>query len=157
MAIQPKKRIRALAIPGSIIGPARQHLYRQAYAQIKKATEQGFYLEAITLIESLVSDRLESRITFLKHTDFSFKTLGELIAETKKLETDTDFRDLVVTRLDKWRDSRNRSLHEMAKLADGDTSNWNDRVKTIIPIAEEGSATLRAIDKRYKQLRRLGV
>lgn len=148
-----RKRTRAIAVPGSNVGDARYHLYRQAYRQINQALEQGFYLEAITLVESLVSDRVESRLTFLKGTDFSFKTLGSLIAESKKVETDPVLKQLVTQRLDNWRDARNRALHEMAKLADGDAATWDDRVQSVIPVAEEGLATLRAIDKRYQELR----
>ena len=151
------KRTRAVAASGSHIGGVRHHLYRQAYRQINRALEYGFYLEAITLIESLVSDRLESRLTFLKKTDFSFKTLGTLIAESKRIETDSALKELIAQRLDKWRNDRNRALHEMVKLADGDTATWDDRMKAVVPIAKEGLATLRAIDKRYKELRKLSA
>ena len=130
----------------------RYHLYKQAYAQIKRAMEQGFYLEAITLVESLASDRIESRLTFLKGADFSFKTLGALIQESKRTETDTTLKYLVAQRLSTWRIARNKSLHEMAKLANGDTTNWDDRMRDVKPIAKEGLATLQAIDKRYKVL-----
>lgn len=152
MGTSTHKRTRAIAVPGSPVGGMRYKLYRQAHAQINLALEQGFYLEAITLVESLASDRIESRLTFLRQSDFSFKTLGCLIAESRRVETDQLLKDLVTQRLDAWRVTRNKSLHEMAKLADGDATSWNDRVQAVIPVAKEGLATLRAIDKRYKEL-----
>lgn len=149
-----KVRKRALAIKGSSVGTLRHQLYRQAYKQIKIAMDQGFYLEAITLIESLVSDRLESRLSFRKKSDFSFKTLGDLIREMKKVESDTLLKELVVSRLDKWRISRNQAIHEMVKLADGTMDDWNSRNETLIDVAKKGLATLRAVDKRCKELRK---
>ena len=151
------KRTRAVAIPGSDVGGVRYHLYRQAYTQINRALELGFYLEAITLVESLVTDRVESRLSFLKKTDFSFKTLGTLIAESKKLEPDAVLKDLVTQRLDQWRDARNKALHEMAKLANGVATTWDERVQNVVPVAKEGLTTLRAIDKRCKELRKLSA
>lgn len=34
--------------------------YREAWTRIKQAQEQGFYLEAVTIEESIISDRLMS-------------------------------------------------------------------------------------------------
>lgn len=149
-------RTRAVATPDTTVGSARYNLYKQAYSRINEAMQQGFYLEAITIIESLVSDRLESRLTFVMGYDFSFKTLGELITKTKNVETDVALRALIDQDLDNWRKARNKSLHEMAKIADGDSSKWADRVKGLIPVAKDGLTVLRAIDKRYKTLRKLG-
>lgn len=148
---------RAIATPGTTIGSTRYNLYKQAYSRINDATKQGFFLEAITIIESLVSDRIESRLTFLKGRDFSFKTLGGLIKESRKIETDSALRGLVDQNLDRWRNDRNKALHEIAKIADGDSSTWEDRVKGIVPVATDGLKVLRAIDKRCKDLRKLGL
>lgn len=114
--------------------------------------KQGFYLEAIAIIESLVSDRLESRLTFLKQADTSFKTLGTLINESKSLETDPLFKTLVTVDLNNWRELRNKAMHEMVKLASGDVSTWDDRVKALVPVAEEGLKILRAIDNQHKKI-----
>ena len=152
----PKQRTRALANQGTPVGAMRYSLYKQAYTRIAEASEQGFHLEAISVIESLVSDRLESRLSFLKGHDFSFKNLGPLITEMRRLESDEDLRKLVDQDLDEWRKSRNRDVHEMAKMADGDFSTWADRAKELIPIGKKGLSCLRAIDKRYRELRRLG-
>lgn len=157
MSSSTSQRKRAIAMSGSTIGSSRYNLYKQAYSRINDATKQGFYLEAITIIESLVSDRLESRLSFLKGCDFSFKTLGGLIKESRKTETDSELRWLVDQDLDKWRNDRNKALHEMAKIADGDSSTWEERVKGIIPVAMAGLKILRAIDKRCKDLRKLDL
>jgi len=150
------KKARALAAPGSAVGPARYSLYKMAYGRINEALQQGFYLEAITIVESLVSDRLESRLTFLLGTDFSFKTLGQLITKIRGTETDSGLLLLVDKDLDQWREARNKSLHEMAKIEDGDSSTWADRFTSLVPTSKEGLRVLRAIDARCKALRKLG-
>lgn len=148
------KRTRATASPGTSVGIQRYALYKAAYSRIKLATEQGFYLEAITLIESLISDRLESRLTFLKKTDFSFKTLGTLIDQMKAQESNSDIQVLIADRLNKWRNSRNISIHEMVKLSNSDASTWLDRTNTLSFVAEEGFEILRELDKILKCLRK---
>lgn len=150
-----KKRSRALAVPKTKVGKMRYNLYKQAYEQINNAMKQGFYLEAITLIESLVSDRLESRLTYLKRSDFSFKTLGTLIKTINQIETDILLKNLVSHGLNVWRDSRNKALHEMIKLEDGEETTWDQRKISLLSVAEEGLSTLRSIDKRCKELRKL--
>ncbi|MBK8182926.1 MAG: hypothetical protein IPK63_08495 [Candidatus Competibacteraceae bacterium] len=70
MASNPKNRNRAIATADNNIGITRYQLYKRAYAKINESIKQGFYLEAISIIESLISDRLESRLTFLKGSDF---------------------------------------------------------------------------------------
>lgn len=72
----------------------RGMLYKNAFSRINLAMEQGFHLEAISLIESLVSDRLESRLSFLKQKDFSFEPLGSLIKEIGRIKKTTGSRNL---------------------------------------------------------------
>jgi hypothetical protein len=148
------RKTRAVAVPGTHIGKERYQLYREAYSRINEARAQGFYLEAITIVESLVSDRLESRLSYLLNNDFSFKTLGDLIARSRAEETDGELRTLVGQDLDAWRVRRNKALHELAKIADGDTAAWETRTAEFAKTARDGLETLRKIDKRVKQLRK---
>jgi hypothetical protein len=154
MVTTKKTRRRALAVPGTPIGRVRHNLYKRAYSRINEAIAQGFYLEAITLIESLIGDRLEHRLTFLKQQDFSFKNLGELIAEARKTEIDHKLKQLVLGPLDSWRQARNSAVHEMAKIADGDLPTWEERMSSLEIIATGGLTMLRDIDKRCQQLRK---
>lgn len=147
------KRTRAIAHPGSQTAAMRAAMYRAAYARITEATKAGFHLEAITIVESIVADRLESRLTFVLGRDFSFQHLGSLITKARQTETDPILLSLVDNDLDSWRKSRNKALHEMAKIASGDTTTWSDRVAGLIPISKDGLALLRSIDKRIKELR----
>ena len=151
--MQNQKRIRAIALSGSHIAKLRQHMYQSAFARIKEANNAGYYLESITLIESMLSDRLESRLTYLLKTDFSFKNLGSLIKKAREIENDLILRKYLAEDLDLWRDARNKALHEMVKIADGETITWNDRVKVINEVSSNGLTLLRAIDNRLKALK----
>lgn len=147
-------RTRAVATPGSANAKARAEMYKSAYSRIAESSKAGFHLEAITIIESLIADRLESRLTFVLQRDFSFQHLGSLITKARQVETDPTLLGLVDQDLDKWRKSRNKALHEMAKIADGDTTSWQDRVNGLVPISEEGLRLLRVIDKQIKALKK---
>jgi hypothetical protein len=147
------KRTRAIAHPGSQTAKMRADMYRAAYARINEATKAGYHLEAITIIESIVSDRLESRLTHVIGKDFGFQHLGSLITKARQVENDPILLPLIDKDLDNWRKSRNKALHEMAKIATGDTTTWSDRVAGLIPIATDGLALLRKIDRQIKALK----
>jgi hypothetical protein len=151
-----KVKTRAQSLPGTDVGRLRYSLYRQAYARISEASKKGFISRAIAIIESLITDRLESRLTFLMDRDVSFKTLGNLIAEIRKMEMDETFKQLVSNDVDRWRASRNIAIHEMAKIADGEFLTWESRAKAIEAVAASGLTCLRAIDRRFKTLRKSG-
>lgn len=152
----PARKLRAIATPGSTVATQRYHLYRMAYRQISNAIEKGFYLEAITLIESICADRLESRLTFLSGNNVGFRNLGPLIQEMKLNENDGILKNIVTQDLEAWRLMRNEAVHEMAKLEAGDTSTWADRVQVLVIVVEEGLNVLRNLKNRDRALRRAG-
>ena len=146
-------RIRALAQTHNNVGHRRHNLYREAYGRISKAINDKYFLEAVTLTESLLTDRLESRVTFLLRKDYSFKTLGELIRKIKERENDVQLRELVVAGVESWREERNNALHEMAKMEEGDSRSWDARMAELPAIAGTGLKVLRQVDSRIKMLR----
>lgn len=146
------KRIRALATKGTKVGKTRYNLYKEAYARINESIQAGYCLEAIVLIESLVADRLESRLSFLKKKDISFRPLGKLIESSQKIETDADMKKLVEN-LNECRLKRNKAIHEMVKISDGEFPTWEARIKDVAASAKNGLSCLRAIARRCKQLR----
>lgn len=146
-------RMRALAQTHNDVGHRRHNLYREAYNRISKAINDKYFLEAITLTESLLTDRLESRVTYLLGKDYSFKTLGQLIGKIKKRECDAQLSELVLGDVESWRNTRNNALHEMAKMEDGDTRSWDARMAELPAIAGTGLKVLRHVDSRIKTLR----
>ena len=132
---------RAIAKPHAGIGSHRYELYVQAWQNVQAATTAGFHLEAITLLESLLGDRMESRASFLTGTNVGFKTLGYLIKTLRDLETVPVFSDLV-DRIDKWRKPRNRALHEMVKFESGTLPSWEQQRAGLPSVVREGQQLL---------------
>lgn len=128
---EPRKR--AITASDNDIGQERHKLYKSSFSWIKKSIGAGYYLEAISVVESLVADRLESYLSLLLAKDFSFKTLGEVIQAINKLgksnKTDELLRSLVLDNLEHWRKARNKAAHEMVKIEDGKRVSWEERVK----------------------------
>lgn len=112
------ERVRAIALDTNNVGNQRYNLYKKVIEHINKSIDNGYYLEAITLIESLIADRLESHLTFIKGEDFSFKTLDKIVKNFSrhKSDIDDDLYRLVEEYVNNWKEKRNLVLHEMAKL-----------------------------------------
>ena len=148
-----QKRIRATADPGTQVGQERYQLYREAFEWINKSIDEGYYLEAISLIESLLADRLESRVCFITRSPHGFKTLGPLINDIRSRETDPTLRQVVTTDVNQWREDRNKAAHEMVKIEPGKKVSWTDRVAINKQVAKEGLRILHKIHDRIRQLK----
>lgn len=148
-----KYRKRAVRTSDNSVSQERYELYKAAFEWIAKSIAEGFYLEAISLEESLITDRLESYLTWLTETDFSFMTLGQLRKGIEQHETDDALRLLVLNELDQWRKARNKAAHEMVKIEDGKKIDWSDRMRTNQVVAEMGLELIRKIDRQTKKLR----
>ena len=103
------KRERAIAIPHAGVGMTRYQLYRKAWGRVESATEAGYYLEAITLLESILTDRLESRASYLTGRNEGYQNLGPLIHTLRQHESIADFRP-IIDRIDAWRERRNEAV-----------------------------------------------
>jgi hypothetical protein len=147
-------RTRATAASDNDIGQERYELYKSSFDWIKKSIDEGYYLEAISILESLVSDRLESYLSFSLDRDFCFKNLGALIDKIKSDETDEILRSLIINDLDKWRKQRNKAAHEMVKIEDGKSVVWEERVKINKEVAETGLLLFHNINNRIRKLRK---
>lgn len=146
-------RIRAISKHNNNIGQERYRLYNSAFSWINKSINYGFYIEAISITESLITDRLESHLSSITNTDYGFKTLGNLIKGIKSHESDEVLCDLVIDNLNDWRKARNKTAHEMVKIEDGKQITWEERVEINKEVAEQGLQLVRKIDKRIRQLR----
>ena len=67
---------------GSKVGIIRHEYIKRAMEQYNKAMENGYYIEAIALMESAISDRLESTLNYLfPEKNHSYSTIGSLIGD----------------------------------------------------------------------------
>jgi hypothetical protein len=149
-----KKEIRATADGNSVVGMQRYRTYKASISRIKKAIEEEYYLEAITLCESLIADRLEHRLKYLTKSDkFSFGMLFNLQKKIEELEPDGKLNVLVNEKLHLWRRKRNDALHAMAKIEDGDSREWEDKLLECKVIAKEGEELRKEVFK-YTRLKK---
>ncbi len=121
------ERRRGEAFVGHGYGTRRHLLFEAARGHIERSIESRFFCEAIAVSESVIADRLESRLSWLTKQNVGFKTLGWLIKKLQKCETDSELTHLL-GELDAWRVRRNGALHEMVKVADdGPVPDWQTR------------------------------
>jgi hypothetical protein len=93
--------------------------YREAWARIRLSIDTGFFFEAVTLEESVISDRL---ISFLRDCGETFPkknySFSELIKLWRKYEpSPIDFRNVndLQQAVDRWRERRNDVVHGIVK------------------------------------------
>ena len=92
-------------------------LQENARRRIEHSIENGFFCEAIAILESIIADRLESRLSWLKKSNSGFRTLGGF-RELKELESDGALR-IILRHVEAWARRRNVALHEMVKVERG--------------------------------------
>jgi hypothetical protein len=146
---KPKKTVKNIAKGAS---------FTYAFRKINESLKSGYYLEAVTLAESIISDRL---LSFVKqhHKNETVKTpFHKLIRSAKKLNhidfSKKDGTDLFDA-LDKWRDKRNICIHAVAKSEPGEPTSPVDVFEQIAEeCAKEGKLLARLIcewDKKVRQ------
>lgn len=128
-------------------GEIRRDRYQRVLEQYKRAMESGFYLEAVTLMESIISDRLESRATYLGKTT-GFDTLGKLC---NILSSDTVLKDIIPQIVD-WKNGRNRILHEMSKIDASDMAeDFGEKYESGRLLAQSGLDIFRQVDAAVRR------
>lgn len=135
-------------------------LYRRCIAQYYEAIGQEFYIEAVAIIESLISDRLESRLA-CKHGNAvskrRFSTVGKLATELKgKNSGEASEAREIYSEISLWSTSRNSVIHQLAKLEEGETPDWDARYREARRTTETGMALFRKLDRLVWNLNRPG-
>ncbi len=152
-------QLRAINTPGNGIGRQRQHLYAAGFRQLNRAMDGGFYVEAIALCESLLSDRLEARRAWIANQEDSkraFGTLGSLArklagSSNKEREDPLETNKSLYKECIAWADSRNKAIHEMFKLPEEGHVGWETRYASLQIIAEQGVKLARKVSAAVKK------
>lgn len=137
------------------VGKARYETYKGVLSRYNSAVADGYYLEAITLIESIIADRLESVANQLFNTnEYSYETLWNLISGVRRLEISSEM-TRVVGNINKWRNGRNMALHEMAKFDREDyKKSFQDRYAELEQVAKRGYEIFNNLNNAIKKYRR---
>ena len=142
--------------------------YKLAYEHIDAAIKQGFYIEALALAESIISDRLESAVkgkeinTKNRKEPVSFAGLIQVVEENprefKELHVYLAKKHLKFDAVDVWRKNRNKFVHNVVRGLPGQArpvpaSEYDSRGKEA---AETGKKLARLIcDWSKSELRAL--
>lgn len=146
-----KRGIRQTIVSNNDIAQRRYDRYYNVISQYNRAISNEFYIEAITLMESLLSDRLESLLNQLGSTsEYSFLPLGNLLSAFKKYRTLSEFEG-IINKLDDWRKNRNHAIHEMAKISD--SRSFQDDYSLLKDIALEGYEIFKQLNTKIMHFR----
>lgn len=135
---------------GTPVARQRYELYKLANEQLKKAYGAGFYIECVSICESIIADRIEARLQFLRrdrmkpsHVD----SLGRLLKQIQDIEDEeqTDLREAYVLIRD-WGKARNAAIHQFVKVTDHNQQLCGrDRIRQAKTAAREGIRLMRVI------------
>jgi hypothetical protein len=148
----PKSKIRATIHDNS--GVERYEIIKSAISRFNTAIEHSFFLEATALIESLICDRLESRIGELTQKSVEFGTLGDLLKKLNSIETDIELKKIMNNIFYQWAGNRNIVIHQAAKIELGKKKDWNEFLRLSESTAKEGRKAFDCYNKRLQKLRR---
>ena len=144
------------------LGLRRYQRYVAAFDHAQACIEQEHYLEAIAVLDSLINDRLASRLGHLtsKHVA-SHRTTGQLcrglVGENGVGGSETDERlRRSVSAIQKWVTRRNEAMHATAKVLRGAEPQlpFAQLLASHRPSACQGVELLRDFDKIDTALRR---
>ena len=134
--------------------------YTKAWKRINDSMEAGFHLEAITIEESIISDRLLSYVLGVAPSSkvHGKSGLSELITHWRKHAgpslMKSDGSDLGKS-TDAWRTKRNTAVHGLVKSSPGTpTMQPNDFFELARQTAEEGKILAREIQNWHKKILR---
>jgi len=155
-----KKRSQAVPVPEK--NANKYFSYSEAWVRIKKAHGSGFYLESVTLEESIIADRL---ISFLVHvgeiqaeSPVEKCSFGQLIKLWRKRVPNVIpaayFPDLHSS-VDKWRKRRNEVVHGMVKSMPGaQHRDVHDFLEEAEFISFQGKALAEAVSQWVERAKR---
>jgi hypothetical protein len=158
-------RPRSTEKPG--IGQQRYALLKAAFTHAQAALLEGYPLEAIAVLESLITDRLGSMVHGSLGADVRLgHSLGALIkvaqanviapavvdgsidqtTSTQKAAFPNDILVFVSTAMTRWWRRRSEAIHAMPKVRLTDMRSFQARHDALIAVAVEGIRILLALD-----------
>lgn len=151
------------------VGFARYSIYKDTIDRYHVAMDSGFYVEAISLMESLISDRIESLLNACaerKNTDdsrnmeYSYLPLGTLVVSALGTEDIRNCQPMVdvMNKIKDWKTKRNGAIHEMAKLSDTEIEQpFSEKYANLKGVAEDGYRLFRELDKELMVARKNNI
>jgi hypothetical protein len=147
-----KPKIRATIL--DISGIDRYEIIKSVMSRYNTAVEHGFFLEATALIESLICDRLESRLGELIKIPTELNTIGILLKKLNTKEIDPILKQIMNTQLQSWCGERNKTIHQAAKIELGKKKDFNEFIRMSEKTAKMGRKSFDEYNKQLQKIRR---
>jgi hypothetical protein len=127
--------------------------------QARNATDAGFYLEAISIWETLISQDLEQYLNTLQGSNVRYSGLGKLLnklEETlyglKRSEPENALYELLDP-LHDWYGTYHNTLHSLASFNDPKQEKWNESYSYLKKLAKDGKKLFKHIHKLTQSIR----
>ena len=147
------RKIKVRPRSSAMVGKQREELIAFAKSRVVRAINSGFYLEAISLEESLIADRLESILSKRVSGELHLLTASQACSKLEQ-ENIAGLDSELLSRIRTWSDGRAEALHEFVKLHETNTKSWRTRLNFAREIAEKGLELIREPDAMAKKLNR---
>ena len=134
-------KVREVNIGSNNVGKLREHLYRKAYEQIGHAKRNECWLEVVAICDSLIADRLEALLAAIKEQNVIFRAfcpVGEICNKYKAIFEANGLSSELLDEIMKWANGRNRHMHEMVKVREGESITWESRTQSAKEDADKG-------------------
>jgi hypothetical protein len=135
--------------------------YREAWTRIKKAKDDEYYFEAVTLEESIICDRLISYLVSRGVTcaDNKYLSFENLICEWERVTGGIPISEGNISNLQEsvceWKQLRNEVVHGMVKSCpDTELDDIQSFMEEARRAAEEGEKLARAVDNWQKKVKK---
>ena len=131
----------------------RRELYTKGFKQINNAYDNGFFIEAITIIDSMITDRLEAYVQFLLYgedkqfvAESIFNALKSFGSVTKEKDVrDEDFKQ-IYNKIESWAPKRNNAVHNFVIIRQDSLDDSADvRLQKLKDTADEGLLLVREV------------
>ena len=131
----------------------RRELYTKGFKQINNAYKNGFFIEAITIIDSMITDRLEAYVQFLLYgedkqfvAESLFNALKSFGSVTKEKNVrDEDFKQ-IYNKIEGWVPKRNNAVHNFVIIRQDSLDDSADvRLQKLKDTADEGLLLVREV------------
>ena len=136
--------------------------FAYAFKRIDESIANEYYLEAITLCESIISDRLLSYVSGnskkKNNTKTPFKKIIELAQKLNKTKVSFKDESDLLGSVDLWRVQRNICVHSVAKSEPGEpTLTIEEFLKLSEKSAKDGKKLARIICDWHRGVKARGV
>jgi hypothetical protein len=136
--------VRALRSAAGDEPELRRDLRAHAEQRMAAAMSAGYFIEAVALQDSMISDRLENLLG-LHHEHVAMNSTGQLAHLSRTLNPDAF--DELAERVRHWAEHRNVVVHQMVKVGPTHADTWAQRMAEAQRTAQAGLALLAEVDR----------